>query len=31
VKELASRIAALGPAKPPVKKDPSLVEPTGAN
>lgn len=31
VKQLAARIAALGPAKPPVEKDPTLVEPTGAN
>jgi hypothetical protein len=31
VKDMAARIAALGPARPPVKKDPTLVEPNGAN
>ena len=31
VEELAARIAALGPARPPVAKDPTLLEPAGAN
>lgn len=31
VTELAARLAALGPARPPVKKDPTLVEPAGSN
>jgi len=30
VRDLAARIAALGPAKPPVRKDPALVEPSRA-
>jgi iduronate 2-sulfatase len=30
VKELAARLAVLGPAKPQVKKDPTLAEPIGA-